>query len=62
VNSPIEMTIGGQPAEVVNQIGWPGERNLYRLDFRVPAVSHSRATLQFAVAWINSRPTKIPVQ
>ena len=62
VNSPIEMTIGGQRAEIVNQIGWPGERNLYRLDFRMPNVSGSREILQFTAAWIKSRAIKIPVR
>ena len=36
-NSPVEMTAGGQPVELINQIGWPGEQNLYRLDFRAAA-------------------------
>jgi uncharacterized protein (TIGR03437 family) len=62
VNSPIEMTIGGEPAEVVNQVGWPGERNLYRLDIRIPNVSGSRAMLEFTVAWIRGRAIDIPVR
>ena len=33
----LQVTVNGRPAEVVTALGWPGEVNLYRLDFRVPA-------------------------
>jgi hypothetical protein len=62
VNSPIEMTAGGQPVELINQIGWPGEQNLYRLDFRMPKTSGSTAPLQLAAAWISGTAFTIPVQ
>jgi len=62
VNSPIEMTLGGQPVEIVDQLGWLGELNLYRLDFRIPNSSDSNGTLQIAVAWIRGRAFKIPMR
>jgi uncharacterized protein (TIGR03437 family) len=62
VNSPVEMTVGGQPAEVIAQIGWPGEQNLYRLDFRMPKTSGPTAALQVSAAWIGGPAFNIPVQ
>ncbi len=62
VNSPVEMTAGGQPVELINQIGWPGEQNLYRLDFRMPKTSGATAALQLAAAWIPGAAFTIPVQ
>ena len=63
VNSPIEMTAGGQSVEVINQIGWPGRENLYRLDFRMPNVdSAAAATLQLTAAWIPGPGFFIPIQ
>ena len=62
VNSPIEMTADGQPAEVVNQIGWPGEQNLYRVDFRMLKTSGATVALQLTVAWIPGQTFTIPVQ
>ena len=62
VNSPIEMTAGGQPVELISQIGWPGEQNLYRVDFRLPKTSGATAALQISVAWIGGPSVSIPVQ
>jgi hypothetical protein len=61
VNSPIEMTVDGQPVEILNQIGWPGEQNVYRLDFRMPKSAGSTALLQLAVAWISGPAFAIAV-
>jgi hypothetical protein len=62
VNSPIDLAVGGQPVEVINQIGWPGEQNLYRLDFRLPKTTGSLASLQLEAAWIGGPAFTIPVQ
>jgi hypothetical protein len=62
VNSPVEVTVSGSPAEVINQIGWPGQQNLYRVDFRIPKSAGPTATLQLAAAWISGPPVTIPVQ
>ena len=56
------MTAGGQPVELINQIGWPGEQNLYRLDFRMPKTSGATAALQLTAVWIPGQAFTIPVQ
>jgi len=63
VNSPVEVTLGGKDAEVINRIGWPGTYDLYRVDFRVPSgLPPGQATLQLTAAWIPGPEVKIPVQ
>lgn len=64
VNSPLEVTLGGKPAEVINKIGWPGTLDVYRVDFRVPEIDTSSGTaaLRRTAAWIEGREVQIPVQ
>ncbi len=63
VNSPVEVTVNGKEAEVINKIGWPGTYDLYRVDFRVPAaLSAGMATLQLTAAWIPGPEVKIAVR
>jgi len=63
VNSPVEVTVNGKGAEVINKIGWPGTLDLYRVDFRVPAgLPPGLATVQLTAAWIPGPEVKIPVQ
>jgi hypothetical protein len=62
VNSPVEMTVSGQPVDVLTQFGWPGQENLYRLDFRMPQISGSTATVQVSAAWIGGPAFSIPIQ
>ena len=63
VNSPVNVMVNGQAADVVNKIGWPGLENVYRADFRVPdGIAPGMATLQLTVAWISGSEVKIPVQ
>ena len=63
VNSPIEVTVNGKEAEVINKVGWPGTYDLYRVDFRVPAgLAPGMATIQLTAAWISGTPVEIPVQ
>jgi hypothetical protein len=63
VNSPIEVTVNGKEAEVINKVGWPGRYDLYRVDFRVPAgIPPGMATIQLTAAWIPGPEAKIPVQ
>ena len=39
--------MNGQPAKVINAIGWPGSVDTYRLDFQVPAeAAKGMATIQ----------------
>jgi hypothetical protein len=63
VNSPVEVTINGQTAEVLYAFGYPGAVDQYRVDLRLPAtVATGTATLQLRVAWIVGPAVKIPVQ
>jgi hypothetical protein len=63
VNSPVEVTVNGKAAQVVNAIGWPEMNNVYRVDFRVPeGTAAGTATLGLSVAWINGPEVKIPVR
>lgn len=63
VNSPVDVMVNGQAAEVVNKIGWPGLENVYRMDFRVPEGTVSGiATLRLTAAWITASEVKIAIQ
>jgi len=63
VNSPLEVTMNGKEADVINKIGWPGTTDLYRVDFRVPeGLAPGMATLRLAAAWIPGPEVKIPVR
>ncbi len=63
VNSPLEVTVNGKGADVLNKIGWPGTTDTYRVDIRVPDGTVSgTATLQITAAFIAGREMKIPVQ
>jgi uncharacterized protein (TIGR03437 family) len=63
VNSPVDITVNGKPAEVVNKIGWPTMTNVYRVDFVVPeGTAPGMASVVPTVAWINGSEVKIPVR
>jgi uncharacterized protein (TIGR03437 family) len=63
VNSPVDVTVNGEAAQVINALGWPGMTNVYRVDFRVPeGTAAGMATLGLAVAWINGPEVKFPVR
>lgn len=63
VNSPVDVTLNGLEAEVINKVGWPGTYDLYRVDFRVPSgLPPGLATIQVTAAWIPGPEVKIPVQ
>lgn len=63
VNSPVEVSIGGKDAEVINKIGWPGAYDSYRVDVRVPAgVTTGTAAVLLTAAWITGPEVRIPVQ
>jgi uncharacterized protein (TIGR03437 family) len=63
VNSPVEVTVNGKPADVVNKIGWPGTTDTYRIDIRVPDdTDPGMAALQLTAAFIPGRVVSIPVQ
>ena len=63
VNSPLEVTVNGKSAEVLNKIGWRGTSDTYRVDIRVPdGTTPGMAALQVTAAFIPGRAVSIPVQ
>ena len=63
VNSPVEATVNDNQAQVINKIGWPGETNLYRVDFRVPeSTPPGAARVRLTAAWIPGSEVMIPVR
>lgn len=63
VNSPVEATIGGEPVEVINKLGWPGTANLYRVDVRLPEnIPAGAASMILTVAAIPGPAVVLPVR
>ncbi len=63
VNSPVDVKVNGQPAEVLAAVGYPGSVHGYQVNFRVPADAvKGLATIQVSPAWITSSPVSIAVQ
>lgn len=63
VNSPVVMTVNGEPAEVLGATGYPGAIDGYQVDFRVPSnAAIGPATVQLTVAWIAAPPVTIRIQ
>ena len=63
VNSPVAVSVNGKPADVINTIGWPGQVDTYRVDFRVPeSATAGTAEVQLTVAWIPGSSVNIPIQ
>ena len=63
VNSPVEVKVNGNVAEVLNKIGWPGTTDTYRVDIRVPdGTAPGMATVQLTAAFIPGREVSLPVQ
>ena len=62
VNSPLEVTVNGNPTDVINAIGWPNLVDTYRVDFLVPDGSASGlASVQISAAWIQGPEVRIAV-
>ena len=63
MNSPVDVTVNGQSAEVINKVGWPGLVDTYRVDFRVPEeAAAGMAVLQLSAAWIAGPLVNFPIQ
>jgi uncharacterized protein (TIGR03437 family) len=62
VNSPVQVMVNGNAAEVIGAVGYPGSVDGYQVNFRVPAETiKGPATIQVTAAWIPSMPVSIPV-
>ena len=63
VNSPLQVTVNGEPAEVLAAVGYPGALEGYQVNFRLPAdIVKGNATIQVSAAWIAGTPVNIPIQ
>ena len=63
VNSPVQVTVNGKPADVLGAVGYPGAVDGYQVNFRVPPdTAKGVATIQVSAAWILGAPVSIPVQ
>jgi hypothetical protein len=63
VNSPVDVLVNGNRAEVINKVGWPGTTDRYRIDFRLPqSIGSGMTPIQLSVAWVMGPAVKIPVQ
>ncbi len=63
MNSPVNVTVNGQAAEVINKVGWPGLLDTYRLDIRVPnGIATGTAAIQLTAAWIAGFSANVSLQ
>jgi hypothetical protein len=63
VNSPVEVTVNGKPAEIIGAVGYPGSVDGYQVNFRVPSdASPGMATIQLGAAWIAGPEVRISLQ
>jgi hypothetical protein len=63
VNSPVQVLVNGNPAEVLAAVGYPGSVDGYQVNFRLSAdMAKGSATIQVSAAWISGAPVNIPVQ
>src|SRR5207253_6497825 len=53
VNSPVEVAVNGNAAEVLSAVGFPGAVDGYEVKFRVPPdIAKGPASIQLSAAWI----------
>ncbi len=63
VNSPVQVTVNGKPAEVLGAVGYPGSADGYQVNFRVPSdTPKGTAAIQVIAAWILGPSVGIAVQ
>lgn len=62
-NSPIEVSLNGQAAEVLYAGGDPGSADRFQVNFRVPnGLAPGMANLQVTAAWIAGPQVRIAIQ
>jgi uncharacterized protein (TIGR03437 family) len=63
VNSPVEVTVNGNAAAVLNKVGWPGTTDTYRVDIRLPdGTAPGLAMVQLTAAFVPGREVSLPVE
>jgi hypothetical protein len=62
VNAAVTVMFNGRELPVINKVGWPGQRHVYRVDFQVPSdATPGTAQLQLVATWIAGPIVTIPV-
>ena len=63
VNSPVQVTVNGNPAQIIGAAGYPGSVDGYQVNFQVPrGTAKGPATVQISAAWIAGTAVTIPIQ
>jgi uncharacterized protein (TIGR03437 family) len=63
VNSPVEATVNGKSAVVLNKLAWQGSTGVYRVDVRVPdGIAPGTAVAQLTAAWVPGKRFQFPVR
>jgi len=63
VNSPVQVTVNGRPAEVLSAVGVPDTVDTYKVDFLLPsALGSGPATIQVTSGFIPGPEFQIPVR
>ncbi len=62
VNSPVEATVNGRRAELINKLGWPGSSDTYRVDIRVPDGVSGQGSIRLTAAWISGSEVTFAIQ
>jgi hypothetical protein len=63
VNSPVQVTVNGNPAEMLAAVGLPGAVDGYQINFRLPQdTPKGAAAIQVSAAWVAGAPVNIAVQ
>ena len=63
VNSPVEVAVNGNPAEVLYAGGYPGAVDRYQVNFRVPeGIASGAATIRLTSGFIPGSEVTLPIQ
>jgi uncharacterized protein (TIGR03437 family) len=63
VNSPVELTVSGKPADILYAGGYAGAVDRYQVNFKVPeGTAPGLATIQLTAAWVTGPSVTIAVE
>ncbi len=63
VNSPVDVTVNGESAQVMGAVGYPGAVDGYQVDFQMPTdTAKGMAAIQVSSAWVASTAVNIKVR
>ena len=63
VNSPVQITVDGQPAAVLTAVGVPGQVDTYEVQFQVPSgLTAGADVIQMSVALIPGPPATVAIR